>query len=373
MPQTLTWKDPACPIKIEYDPAVIESIRRLAVDGLLSLPRVGLGVGGYLLGQRRVGSVVIADFVPIACSHASGPSFMPTPGEIAEGRVLAEEKAGPSLEILGYYCSHPRVPVRITEKDLFLYWALCPGAGQFALLIRPSTTDVSRAGLFYRKSNGDLAGGTELPLEALKPEALEPETVENIETAKEDIEAAREEGGAPPVESIVALASQTPPPPPAARFFGEPEAVSFPDFAAPGFATIAPRRKLSLPLIGSVVLLAVILILLFATREHWIPRPPLELRTAETDGHFSIEWNRDAVRGLDHAVLTVIDGTAQRPIQLDSRQLKAGAFPYTRQTTQLTATLDAGSIHASATFVPPPRSLRPDGPLPDAAAKPSHP
>jgi hypothetical protein len=358
MPETLTWKDPACPVTVEYSPAVLEGIRRLAVEGLLSLPRVGLGVGGFLLGTRKGRIVAIQDFYPIACSYASGPSFAPTLGEMQHGKTSAKGNAA-SLEILGYYCSRPRVPVQITEKDRTLFTYLCPGHGQIALLIRPSTTDVSRAGLYYRKAAGTLAGGTEIPLEAME---LAGEEVAELEET-------------PPPAEAIPPPPELPPVPEA--LFGEPGPLAVPKFAA-----AAPPRKIPWPAIAGPLLVAAILIAVFTTRDQWLPRPPLELRTAETNGHFSVEWNRAAVRGLDRAVLTVVDGTARKAIPLDGHQLQAGAFAYDRQTTQFTATMDAGSVHGAATFVPPPKPALPQPPLNDPmppdgaippAAQPSHP
>jgi hypothetical protein len=180
MPETLVWKDPVCPIEVEYSPAVLENIRRLAVDALLSLPRVGLGIGGFLLGTRDEGKAAIRDFFPIDCSHATGPSFAPTATEIEEAKASVREKAGESLEVLGFYCSRPRVPIQMGEKERALFRNLCPGAGQMGLLIRPSSTNASLAGLFYRKSGGIVAGGTELPLNS--PETANSHTEEIAES-----------------------------------------------------------------------------------------------------------------------------------------------------------------------------------------------
>jgi hypothetical protein len=334
--ETRVWKDPACPVAVEYSAIALENIRRHAVDGLLSLPRVGLGVGGFLLGTRKAGKPLILDFHPIPCSHASGPSFAPTLGEIEWGKASALESAAASLEILGLYCSRPRIPLQVAQKDRDLFKCLCPGAGQIALLIRPSTTDVSLAALFYRKADGTLAGGTPLPLE----EIVVPEEADQARDIVNDT-------FSPPAVEPVAIPSD-----PAAPLFGDPEPFSLPSFAA------APLpRGLHWPAVAAPLLVVGILIAMFSTREQWLPRPPLDLRTAETNGNFAVEWNRAAVRGVDRALLTVNDGGATKKIQLDTSQLQAGAIPYSRQTPEVTATLDAGGIHASAKFVAPPPPL----------------
>ena len=51
--------EPEVPEAVEYDSDEFERIRRRAVDGLLSLPRVGMGIGGLLLGTRDSGVIRI--------------------------------------------------------------------------------------------------------------------------------------------------------------------------------------------------------------------------------------------------------------------------------------------------------------------------
>ena len=98
MSATTAWYDPAHTISVEYRPITWERIRRLSFDGLMSLPRVGLGVGGFLLGTRDARRIVVTDFSPIECSHASGPSFNPTTEEIAAARSAIKNTP---LEVVG--------------------------------------------------------------------------------------------------------------------------------------------------------------------------------------------------------------------------------------------------------------------------------
>jgi len=53
----------------------MEKIRLQARDGLMALPRVGMGVGGLLLGTRQDGVVRLVDAIEIPCSHTLGPAF----------------------------------------------------------------------------------------------------------------------------------------------------------------------------------------------------------------------------------------------------------------------------------------------------------
>jgi len=359
MSENQAWQDPAHPIRVEYSPSAIERLRRLAFDGLLSLPRVGLGVGGFLLGTRQRSKLLIADFLAIPCSHSSGPAFDPTASEI-ESALQLPRPAG--LDIVGYYCSRPRRAIEFTPKDQALFFELCPGAHHVFLLIRPSATEDSRAALFYRSAAGEIVGGVEHPLIPL--EETESESEVPVRTAKApEPEVVPPPPPPPPVQSQPQFFGPPPPAPPPSQanpqLFGPP-----PPLRAPAFATMPQRRK---PAWRGAAIVAATLALLFtgwSTREQWFPRPPLELHTAEVDGHFSVEWNRAAVRGIDNGTLTITDGTTSKSIPLNRSQLEAGTLGYTRETTEVAALLIAGDTRASARFVAPPKPVLPV-PIPD--------
>lgn len=419
MPSSLPWIDPAGPIPVEYSLEAVEKIRRLAYDGLLSLPRVGLGVGGFLLGTRQGRKIAILDFHPIDCSHSAGPSFLPTRTEIAEAKSALN---GSSRTIVGFYCSRPRRDLKLTDKDRALFDGVCPGPGQVALIIRPSAMELTRAVLYYRSADGTWVEGAERALEEIelaqepepapepklanpeiarpqvaKPEIAGPQVakpqvakpqVAKPELAKPDL--AKPEVVAPKsvelptpptpraVKAEIPMPTQAPPPPvpvmtPRPQLFGDPEPLPL-----PAFASVAPPRTFPWQVVAAAALTAAILIAAFLTAERWMPRPALELRTAETNGHFFIEWNRAAVRGIDRGLLTVTDGKSLKQIPLSAAQLEAGTIEYPRETKQVTAVLDAGDARASANFTPPVIPETPPGdlpPQPPGAAPPetSHP
>src|ERR1043165_4352296 len=152
------WQDPGCPIPVSYSREALEQIRRLAVDGLLQLPRVGLGVGGLLLGAHENGRITILDSVAIPCSHAEGPSFRLTAAELEHAlemvRVTGPVKAHGPIKVVGWYCSKTRPPATLTEHDLALFGSLCPEAWQVGLMIRPSTVEASHVALCFRGAAG---------------------------------------------------------------------------------------------------------------------------------------------------------------------------------------------------------------------------
>ena len=170
------WEDPACPIRIEYAREALEQIRSLAVDGLLALPRIGLGTGGLLLGAREAGKTTILDSVPISCNHAEGPSFLLTPEEREQALELVGSAA--PLSVVGWYLTKTRGLIAMSERDLTLFGVLCPEAWQVTLLIRPSTVETSRAALCFRDAAGVVRRGTEVPLEEFQPAPVQTEPAE---------------------------------------------------------------------------------------------------------------------------------------------------------------------------------------------------
>jgi hypothetical protein len=354
MPSTLTWPStrpsdpqyPASPITVEYSPEAIEKIRRLAFDALLSLPRVGLGVGGFLLGSTKKGRISILDFHPISCAHSSGPSFLPTDDEIAAAKFALGDRA---LAIVGFYCSRPRRELTFSDRDKSLFDRLSPDTARLALLIRPSATELSRAALFARTEPDGVTHVGELPLEP-------------IETAPE-----------PPAKPAPAPqpAPQPVAAPPAASTLVAPKLFDLPEpYTPPAFATAPAKRSLPWRTLAAAVLLAAALATAFATRDHWLPRPPLDLRTAETNGRFAVEWNRAAVRGIDNGLLTLTDGPTQLQIPLSASQLQAGILNYPRHSPQITAVLVAGGATASSKFTAPPIEVVPP---PQPTPETSHP
>jgi len=180
MPILTAWEDPGCPIPVEYSREALERIRNLAVEGLLELPRIGLGVGGLLMGAREDGKTVILDSVGIPCSHAKGPSFSLTEEEHEHALELVRT-AGP-LAVVGWYCSKTRPPAAMNERDLALYKALCTEPWQVTLLIRPATSATSQVAMCCRDAAGLLIRGGERPLEVFIPEP--PPVVADAEQAE---------------------------------------------------------------------------------------------------------------------------------------------------------------------------------------------
>ena len=101
----MQWPDRTLAHSISCAPGVLTSLEILAIDGLLSMPRIGLGVGGLLLGRREQGKIEVLRSVEIPCSHALGPSFILTAAEMKTPLPLPESEEGGPAQIVGWYCS----------------------------------------------------------------------------------------------------------------------------------------------------------------------------------------------------------------------------------------------------------------------------
>ena len=323
MAKVTPWTDPRLPEAVEYDSDELERIRRRTIDGLLSLPRIGMGVGGLLLGTRESGVIRILGSRKIACAHAFGPGFRLTAEEIAAADSGALRTNG--LQVVGWYGSKPRGKAELSEDDEKLFDRLCPLPWQIALIVLPSTVEATRAAVFTR--NGE--GGALLPLRELKSEPKLPYA-------------------APPTPQI------SPPKPPTPITPRPPAVLTIPAqplFAAPPSAPPA----LSVPRWAVAAALCLFAAWgVFASRDRWLPQPKLELRSFDSGNALTIEWNTKAVKGTGGGSLEIRDGVESRTYLLNEAQLRAGTMSYPRKTGKVSARLRAGRIEDSATFTGPP-------------------
>ena len=151
-----TWSAPPCPFTIEYTPRVLDDIRLAVVDAFFSLPRGGAEIGGILLGRHEKGRVLILDYVALPCEHASGPSFVLSPKDHANlAEMLAVARGNPSTaQPVGWYHSHTRSEIFLSEADLEIHKRYFPEPWQVALVLKPHTFRPTKAGFFFREQDG---------------------------------------------------------------------------------------------------------------------------------------------------------------------------------------------------------------------------
>ena len=152
---TAVWTAPQCPFKIEYSLRALDDIRLAVIDAFFSLPRGGAEIGGILLGSWSKGRLAITDYVAVDCEHAFGPSFALSRNDEARfSQVLA---AGyPGRQIVGWYHSHTRSEIFLSQADLEIHRRFFPEPWQVALVLRPHTFEPTRIGFFFRDGDGNI-------------------------------------------------------------------------------------------------------------------------------------------------------------------------------------------------------------------------
>jgi hypothetical protein len=365
----------------------MEQIRERARDGLLAAPRVGVGVGGLLLGTREGGRTRIVDSIEIACCHSGGPSFKLTPEEMQQAREMMAEAGEITrktrIAVIGWYCSKTRGDAVLNEFDQQFHDELFPQAWQIALMLRPNAAEPMRAVFYFRDETGVVSRGVESEVEEwarpAEGDAIAVAAAEQREAGPAEIKVVE-----PPARAAAKVIEMSPPPRPVESTLpaanARPQETTLADIigagAVEGETPLRPRPAAAADLFGVPILLseppqntkkqliigvgAAALVLIaggaWFTRPSWTPAPPVNLSSSELNGDLLIRWNADAVKGIDHGTMYIADGSGKPPetVALDHFQLGSGLLNYKLKTKQATATLDAGSLHErTAWFAPP--------------------
>ena len=384
------WRVEDRPISVHLNLDVVQQLEPLIRAGFEAIPRRGLEVGGLLLGRVRHPDtnyyiVSVDSFEPIESEHLRGPSFVLS----AKDRSALEKRierrsaaAGEELMVVGMFRSHTRPGLYLDEYDFDLIRTFFCHPSSIFLLVRPSSTEVPAAGIFFWE-NGDIrreAPYEEFPFRAanLKPAgfdvpspraAAEPIPSPNATSPSviapiwpRDEQAAT--GPVVPQEEVISTAAF-----PAApeRRGGFPQALPFPDTAPPPAADrnraeerthaaaavaygkralervraicmggVARARAMHVPRVpmwaGVAAVAAVIIICaaLWRTTNRNSQGGLLTLRAEKSGDALQLRWDRKApaIADASAATLQITDGGQSRDIELDKGQLQSGSIVY---------------------------------------------
>ncbi|MCC6861771.1 MAG: hypothetical protein IT158_24585 [Bryobacterales bacterium] len=361
VPETGFWSTPEFPYSIEYSFAALEGIRAAAVDGLLRLRHGGIEVGGVLFGRREGESLRILTYRPLACEHAYGPAFKLSERDREELRRLIDsgnrEPDLSGLEAVGWYRSHTRSAIELSEKDKSIYDDFFPHAWQISLLLRPLETGSAQAWFLVR------GGGSEF---TLAPVALPgrakpvpgsdagPGTVFGAATsARQPLPARSEPEAAAPVPTVEKALAPPLEVRPAAS--GEERAAAA---ASPPAARTGPRRTGWL-WAAAILLLAAVFVppAVELTRRRAAAPELAQLRVFDDRGFLHIEWDRNApaVRNASRGRLIIQDGGERTEVELDPATLLNGAVTYQRRSPSVTVRLvvpgQGGEVETASRFL----------------------
>jgi proteasome lid subunit RPN8/RPN11 len=323
-----SWAVAESPVTVEYSLVAIEEIRREVAQGFQKLARGGVEVGGILYGSREGRTVRVLAIRSIECEHARGPSFLLSDNDReALERQIRHEGEDPRLDgmiCVGWFLSHTRSEIMLSDFDLEVYSTYFGAPWQVALVVRPGRSGGMRAGFFVREHDGTVRSENSY-LEFSFPDRLagvldRPPRPERGPVDRLPPAYAVGEGGTatvpvrreitramhPPVLATLDLPQQ----PPAAR----------------------PRAKWPW-LVGWVLAVAAIVLVLLQYVGVLSPHTAtISLSVAERDGQLQIEWNHNAkpVTAAAGGSLAIVDGSDVRKVALSRDDLARGSFLYQR-------------------------------------------
>jgi proteasome lid subunit RPN8/RPN11 len=374
-----TWAPTQCPFRVAYSLRTLDDIRLAVVDAFFSVPHGGVEIGGILLGRREGLQTTILDSVPLDCEHAFGPSFTLSPKDLARLTALLEEaqKNASGLQPVGWYHSHTRSGVFLSEADLEIHQRYFPSPWQVALVLKPHTFQPTRAGIFFREVDGSIHATASYLEFALDPAPLPSDPPAPVASTPEpEVAAAPPSTPEPPT-----------PPPPVREPEPQPEPVQRPPAIEPSLRFLdldPPRRWPVKPILGIAACLAIGAVG-FETRQTWLPglegiwpradaaprkfplAAALGLTLADREGDLSITWNHKAaaVAAATTGTLEIsADGGVPMKTPLDAAQLHSGSLTFRRETEKVDVTLSVEGPQGQLGL----QSLSYMGKLPDSAA-----
>ena len=153
------WRVPQCPFPMECSCAVLEQTRR-EVEQARNSYREAREAGGVLFGIRAREGIRILAARLLQCEHALGPGFvLSQKDEKRLAQLIAAHATDPELhglEALGWYHSHLRSRIFLSERDLQIHSRYFDAPFQVALVIRRESERPARAGFFFREASGEM-------------------------------------------------------------------------------------------------------------------------------------------------------------------------------------------------------------------------
>jgi proteasome lid subunit RPN8/RPN11 len=320
--KTSQWIAPESPISIEYSMVVIEEIRHEVAEGFQRLSRGGLEVGGILYGTREGRTVRILAMRPMQCEHARGPAFLLSDKDRAglTEQLQAEDPGLENLTPVGWFLSHTRSEIALSEADVEIYSSYFPAPWQITLVIRPGRGGSMRAGFFVREADGTVKS------ERSYLEFNFPDRLAGVLDRTPRAERPTPERGGGFQRSLPSTAAAMPAP-------REPERTPAPSYEGPEFLPSPPPTR-KWPWVV-LILLAVAVVGALGAR-YYLTGPtvePMGLSVDEREGQLRIEWNRNArtVANATRGVLEVVDGAETKKIALSPAELRGGKFTWERK------------------------------------------
>ena len=411
------WEAPGKPVSVRISHNVVDRLDRAAVETFRSISSRGSEIGGLLLGCVLPGTpavVSIDDYEPVSCDYSRGPLFHLSDADT--GRLQAALARGnkDGGRVVGFFRSHTRKGLALDAEDLTLMESQFHDPQAVALLVRPSATKPSMAGIFIHEdlhAPGE-ASCLEFPFQsALLPASLfvsrspspAPKSVAPDPPPPAPAKPARgqvvpmtsrlrialpvpaapqppapeapppappEKPAQPPAEKpaqpLAAVADEVRPAPAEVPTRVEPAEAPAQEAGSDG-AAISVLRRMRAPWLWGGVAAALVacsgmLFVYPGLLRHRGGRPviPLTLRVEHSAGDLLLTWNResDAIRNARNGVLTIADGDRSENHPMDRSELQNGSIVYSPLTADVSFHLEVTGPDNSKTAAESVRVLR---------------
>ncbi len=151
-----TWTTPLCPFAIDYIQQVLDDMRTAVVTAFRAFAHGGLEIGGILVGRRSEGRICITEYRPISCEHAFGPTFQLSAADHERLAAAIAALQGTGQTVVGWFHSHTRTGIVLSEGDLDIYNRHFPEPWQVALVMKPTPQEPTLCGFFFREEDGSI-------------------------------------------------------------------------------------------------------------------------------------------------------------------------------------------------------------------------
>ena len=157
------WTAPDSSATVTYSLPVFHEIDFAVNEGYRKISRGGVEIGGILFGAFEENGPRIDAFRPIACDHASGPSFVLSEGDLDRLAIQLDTAASDpglsGLKPVGWLLSRTRSPLQLLERELELFDRFFPEPRTVTVLVKPERFQPTRFTFLVRDLEGKLPPG----------------------------------------------------------------------------------------------------------------------------------------------------------------------------------------------------------------------
>ena len=350
----VVWHVPQCRFVIEYSRILLAEIEQVVLESFYSAPRGGLETAGLLFGIHLEGVLRITAFRPMECEHLHGPGFLVSDKDLIGLSALLERSSRDPLlhnsTLVGWYHSHTRSGIFLSEADLELHRRFFPESWQVALVLCPSLHTATRAGFFFTEADGTVRG--EQSYREFELAEAEPASLATHVARLPGQPARRAEPGLAPSPKPALIRANPPTEAPARHLPVSPPAGAIAS-RVPPLEPVGKSKSRYWPWVVAGLVLGIGGASWYQSGTARPPSPvrvaPLHLRVTDQAGVLQIEWDKNTLAStvLLGGNLGIRDGETRMDLALDRTAIKAGSFRVSRHSPNVRVTLQVRVLGAA--------------------------